>query len=54
MPYIPMEMHGHATYTKVGAVSKAISGYIFEEGIYNAKTWGEGTAMLNLGAILGQ
>jgi len=54
MNYIPAEMHGHATYTKVGVVSKAISDYIFEEGIFNAKTLGQGTAMLNLGAILGQ
>ncbi len=52
--FIPAEIHGHATFTSVGVLSHAISDYIFEEGIYKVKTWGEGTAMLNLGAILGQ
>jgi len=54
MAYIPAELHGHVTSTSIGVVSKAISKYIFEEGIYNAKTWGEATGMLNLGAILGR
>jgi RHS repeat-associated protein len=54
MPYIPGEIHGHATFTTVGGWSEAIADYIYEEKIYEAKTLGEGTAMLNLGAILDQ
>jgi len=54
MPYIPGEIHGHATFTTVGGWSEAIADYIYEEKIYEAKTLGQGTAMLNLGAILDQ
>ncbi|MFA5422560.1 MAG: RHS repeat-associated core domain-containing protein [Phycisphaerae bacterium] len=54
MDYIPAEIHGHATYTTIGIISKGISKYILEEAIYNAKTWGEATSLLSLGAILGE